>query len=136
MHALTKEWVAKAEGDWRIASREIRVRRGANYDAICFHAQQCIEKYLKAFLQEHGHHIPKIHDLNQLLKHCLAYDGTMEMHRDLFKDLTRYAVEFRYPGESATKEDARTALHNAKYLDLFCAPNSNSSAESIRLFKI
>ena len=98
MHALTEEWIAKAEGDWRIANREMRVRRGANYDAICFHCQQCAEKYLKAFLQEQTHHIPKIHDLNQLFEHCLPYDGTFELHRDLLKVLTRYAVEFRYPG--------------------------------------
>ncbi len=122
MHALTSEWIGKAEGDWRIANREMRVRRGASFDAICFHTQQCIEKYLKAFLQEQGYHIPKIHDLNQLLEYCLPYDGTLEMHRDLFKDLTRYAVAFRYPGESATKEDARIALHHAKILRSFLRP--------------
>lgn len=114
MHALTSEWIAKAEADWRVANREMRVQRGASYDAVCFHCQQCAEKYLKAFLQEQGHHIPKIHDLNQLLEYCLPYDGTLELHRDLLKDLTRFAVEFRYPGETATKEDARTALHHAK----------------------
>ena len=122
MLALTREWVDKAEGDWRIANREMRVRRGANYDAICFHAQQCIEKYLKAFLQEQRHYLPKIHDLNQLLEHCLPYDQALELHRDLFKDLTRFAVEFRYPGESATKEDARIALHHARILRAFIRP--------------
>jgi len=122
MRALTEEWIAKAEADWRTANREMRVRRAPNYDAVCFHCQQCAEKYLKALLQEHGHHIPKIHDLNQLLEYCLLYDGTLELHRDLLKDLTRYAVEFRYPGESATKEDAHTALHHAKILRAFLRP--------------
>ncbi|MBM3130542.1 MAG: HEPN domain-containing protein [Chloroflexi bacterium] len=122
MNALAEEWIAKAEGDWRTANREMRVRRAPNYDAVCFHCQQCAEKYLKALLQKHGHHIPKIHDLNQLLEYCLPYDGTLELHRDLLKDLTRYAVEFRYPGESATKEDARTALHHAKTLRAFLRP--------------
>lgn len=122
MHALTEEWIAKAEGDWRTANREMRVRRAPNYDAVCFHCQQCAEKYLKAILQEQGHHIPKIHDLNQLLEFCLPYDGTLELYRDLLKDLTRYAVEFRYPGESPTKEDARTALRHAKTLRAFLRP--------------
>lgn len=85
MHALTSEWIAKAEADWRVANREMRVQRGASYDAVCFHCQQCAEKYLKAFLQEQGHHIPKIHDLNQLLEYCLPYDGTLELHRDLLR---------------------------------------------------
>ena len=122
MHALTEEWITKAEGDFRTASREMHARRELNYDAVCFHCQQCAEKYLKALLQEQGHHIPKTHDLNQLLEYCLPYDGTLEPHRDLLKDLTRFAVEFRYPGESATKEDARTALQHAKILRAFLRP--------------
>jgi len=52
MKPLTCEWVAKAEGDFATASREIRVRKSPNYDAVCFHAQQCAEKYIKALLQE------------------------------------------------------------------------------------
>ncbi len=52
MKLLTREWIDKAEGDFATASREIRVRKSPNYDAVCFHAQQCAEKYLKALLQE------------------------------------------------------------------------------------
>lgn len=52
MKPLTREWIEKAEGDFATASREIRVRKVPNYDAVCFHAQQCAEKYLKALLQE------------------------------------------------------------------------------------
>jgi HEPN domain-containing protein len=52
MRALTREWVAKAEGDFHTARREARVRQAPNYDAVCFHCQQSAEKYLKAFLQE------------------------------------------------------------------------------------
>jgi HEPN domain-containing protein len=119
MRALTKEWIAKAEGDYHTANREMRARRNPNYDAVCFHSQQCVEKYLKASLQENQHYIPKTHDLNQLLEQCLYYDGTLELHRDLFKDLTRFAIEFRYPGESAEREDARVALRHAKTLRTF-----------------
>jgi HEPN domain-containing protein len=122
MRELTREWIVKAEGDWRTANREMRARRAPNYDAVCFHSQQCAEKYLKAFLQEHGHPISRIHDLNQLLELCLVYDGTLELHRDLLKELTRYAIEFRYPGESALKEDAHTAVHHLKIIRAFLRP--------------
>jgi HEPN domain-containing protein len=54
MKPLTLEWVAKAENDFATALRESRVRKNPNYDAVCFHAQQCAEKYLKARLQEAG----------------------------------------------------------------------------------
>ena len=53
MNGIVAEWIEKAEGDYRTAEREMRVRKAPNYDAVCFHAQQCAEKYLKAFLAHH-----------------------------------------------------------------------------------
>jgi HEPN domain-containing protein len=114
MRALTKEWIDKAEGDFHTADREARVRKAPNYDAVCFHAQQCAEKYLKAYLQERGQPFPRVHDLIELLELVLPYDGTFELQRELLKELDGYAVEFRYPGELATKEDARAALRTMK----------------------
>ena len=67
MKPLTSEWVEKAEGDFATASREIRVRKSPNYDAVCFHTQQCAEKYLKAFLQEAEIPFGKTHHLIALL---------------------------------------------------------------------
>jgi HEPN domain-containing protein len=54
MNPLTLEWINKAEGDLISAQREYRARNQPNYDSACFHAQQCIEKYLKAWLHESG----------------------------------------------------------------------------------
>ena len=45
MKPITEEWVQKAEGDFGTAQRELLVRDRANYDAVCFHSQQCAEKY-------------------------------------------------------------------------------------------
>ncbi len=50
MKAITQEWINKAEGDWTTLMREYRARESPNYDAACFHAQQCAEKYLKSRL--------------------------------------------------------------------------------------
>lgn len=110
MHILTQEWIDKAEGDFHTASREVRVREAPNYDAVCFHCQQCAEKYLKAYLQQQGQRFPRIHSLIELLELCLPCDGTLELQRDTLKVLTKYAVEFRYPGELATKEESLTAV--------------------------
>ena len=46
MKTLTREWVKKAEGDFNTLLREVRARKAPNYDAACFHAQQCVEKSL------------------------------------------------------------------------------------------
>jgi HEPN domain-containing protein len=67
MKAETKEWVAKAEGDFHDVLRGIRARKNPNFDSVCFHAEQCIEKYLKASLVEAGKSFPKTHDLSKIL---------------------------------------------------------------------
>ncbi len=54
MKPLTAEWLDKAEGDFAVMERESRVRRNPAHDIVCFHAQQCVEKYLKARLCHAG----------------------------------------------------------------------------------
>ena len=110
MNAVTAEWVQKAEGDFGTALREWRARKNRNHDAVCFHAQQCIEKYLKACLQKHQISFTKTHDLVILVKACLPAQPLWETWNDEMDMLTRYAVLFRYPGESATREDALRAV--------------------------
>ena len=63
MKTLTAEWVVKAEGDFAVLQREIKIRKNPNYDGICFHAQQCAEKYLKGLLQENDLPIERTHNL-------------------------------------------------------------------------
>jgi HEPN domain-containing protein len=128
MRELTKEWVAKAEGDLRVARREVRVKRGANFDAVCFHSQQCVEKYMKALLQEREQTVPRVHDLNQLLEFCLPVEPGLETFRPLLKELTIYAVECQYPGESANQEDARSALKGAEHLRAYLRPRLESTS--------
>lgn len=89
MNDLTAEWIAKAEGDYATAGRELRARRRPNYDAVCFHAQQTAEKYLKAFLQENGADFPKTHSLIELLQLALPLDASFELQRDLLIRLER-----------------------------------------------
>ena len=48
-------------------SNFIRVTGFQVYDVICFLAQQCVEKYLKAWLQEVDILFSKTHDLETLL---------------------------------------------------------------------
>ena len=42
MNEIVKEWIDKAEADFATAERELAARDRENYDAVCFHAQQCI----------------------------------------------------------------------------------------------
>jgi HEPN domain-containing protein len=109
MKPATTEWVAKAEGDFTTAGRELRARKSPNYDAVCFHAQQCAEKYLKAVLQQNERNVPKIHNLIELMLLCEEIDHSFEMLRADLVMIERYSVRTRYPGETAEKGDARSA---------------------------
>jgi hypothetical protein len=68
LNAPIREWVEKAEGDYVTALRERRARKNPNHDAVCFHAQQCVEKYLKGVLQAEDVAFTKTHDLVVLLQ--------------------------------------------------------------------
>jgi HEPN domain-containing protein len=72
MKALTREWLRKAEGDFEILESLSRSRRPRLHDGVCFHAQQCAEKYLKARLYEAHVPFPPIHNLLALLDLTLA----------------------------------------------------------------
>ena len=119
MNPAVTEWVSKAEGDFATASRELRARTKPNYDAVCFHSQQCAEKYLKAVLQANSKHIPKIHFLSELLALILKFDASYEFLRADLDTLEDYAVHFRYPGDFAEKDQAQSAHQAAKIIREF-----------------
>jgi HEPN domain-containing protein len=109
MRPMTAEWVAKAEADFATAQRESRVRKNPNYDGICFHYQQCAEKYRKARLCEAEIPYGKTHDLLALLEQVLKVEPNWEIFREDLAYLSDFAVAFRYPGESADKKSALEA---------------------------
>ena len=110
MLALTLEWVEKAEGDFLTAQREFRARTAPNYDAVSFHSQQCVEKYLKALLQESNLAFGKTHDLSVLLNLLLVIHPAWSRELPAMRTLSAYAVELRYPGNTADKAMAKSAL--------------------------
>jgi HEPN domain-containing protein len=77
---------------------------------VCFHCQQCAEKYLKALLEEVGLPVAKTHDLDKLLTVLLPHHGELGSLRRGLRFLTEFAVDTRYPGNSATKRQAVAAL--------------------------
>jgi HEPN domain-containing protein len=112
MKPQTAEWIEKAEGDWKVAQREWAGTEPV-YDAICFHAQQTVEKYMKALLEEHELDVPKMHDLLVLLGLLVNILPELEEERISLAELSTCAVAFRYPGESAVREDAEASLQTA-----------------------
>jgi HEPN domain-containing protein len=94
--------VRKAEAD-HLAIRRSSRGKPPLHDIVCFHCQQCAEKYLKALLEELGTAVPKTHDLDDLLGLLAPHHPVLRALRRGLKFLTDFAVDTRYPGANATK---------------------------------
>jgi len=116
MKLLTREWMEKAEDDFWVASQIMRRKNRRALDTECFHCQQTVEKYSKARLIEAGVIFPKTHDLRVLLQLSLTVEPLWKSYENAVEKLTEYAVNFRYPGESATLGEAKLALKYSKSL--------------------
>ncbi len=116
MKPATREGVEKAEEDFLSAIDLARRRKRPVFNSVCFHAQQCAEKYLKARMQEAGITIPRTHDLEILLNELLPAEPLWAAFRPATQNLTDFAVNFRYPGDNATKAEARQAMKDAKVI--------------------
>jgi HEPN domain-containing protein len=114
MKPLTLEWIEKAEDDWDAAQRLYRARQRPNFDAACFHAQQCAEKYLKARLEEAGLPIQKTHNLILLLSQVQLLEPNWRVLQPELTALDVYAVAIRYPGQKASRLNARNALKDCR----------------------
>jgi HEPN domain-containing protein len=90
------EWVEKAENDLRAAAHILKLAEQCPTDTVCFHAQQCAEKYLKALLVSLKIAFPKTHDLEELVR-LLPADVELNLDLPAQRRLTGYAVALRYP---------------------------------------
>jgi HEPN domain-containing protein len=84
------------------------------HDEVCFHCQQAAEKFFKALLQEWGLPVPKIHELDDLLTMLLPSDATLQVLRRGLRGLSRFAVDYRYPGFHANAQKSRAALRRSE----------------------
>ena len=91
------EWVQKAENDLTNAAHALRLGARCPADTVCFHAQQCVEKYLKAYLSLAAIDFPKTHDIRLLLA-LLPKDARPAITLKDQRNLTAYATGARCPG--------------------------------------
>lgn len=112
---MANQWIEKAEHDLWNAEYTLTLKQDCPFDTVCFHSQQCAEKYLKAFLIFHSLEFPKTHDLRVLMQNVrLQTSVDLEMSEVLI--LNRYTIEARYPGdwEPITRDEAERAVAIAR----------------------
>jgi HEPN domain-containing protein len=91
-------WLRKAANDMKIATREMEAPDPAS-DAVCFHFQQAVEKWLKSWLIWHDVAYPTTHNIEVLLVACEKIDKDFHLLREV-EALTPYAVEIRYADDA------------------------------------
>ena len=94
MKKVIIQWFAKADEDLLAAERLYDDDAIFFAGIIGFHCQQCIEKYLKAFIIYKEAEFKRIHDLDMLKKDCIRLDSDFSGLN--FRNLTDYAIDFRY----------------------------------------
>jgi len=117
MKLAGKEWLMAASDD--LAVIDCLVGNSELTHMIAFHAQQCIEKCLKAIIEEHGLDFAKIHSLRRLFKICADYISLNENDGDLVDILDELYIDSRYPGEIGLLPNGKPTQTDAQQFHRF-----------------
>lgn len=110
--SLVKQWLDKAEIDYRTAQRLLQDDEPIR-ESIAFHCQQAVEKYLKAFLVMLQIEFPKTHSIGQLLDLVGSVDSPLASSLEETVALTPFGVQIRYPGDFPEVPAGQELVHFA-----------------------
>ncbi len=96
MKAITREWLDRAKDDLLAASLLLAQPELTNM--VAFHAQQAVEKSLKALLEEVDIAFIKTHNLARLYS-LIEPHVSLSLDQDMLDRLDAVYIESRYPGE-------------------------------------
>lgn len=107
---LVRQWLGKAEEDLQVIAFMMD-NHAPFYTVVAFHAQQAVEKYLKAWLTSIGIEFTKTHNISHLLSFVSQSVPELAARMESAGILSRYAVEYRYPADlpEIGEEEAREA---------------------------
>jgi HEPN domain-containing protein len=114
---VAREWMAKADNDLKTAAHTLKLKDKCPTDTVCFHAQQCVEKYLKAFLVMLEIEFPRTHDV-EILVSLIPKGVRLPLTVEEQRRLTEYATVMRYPGpyEPILLSEAKQAVKLARQI--------------------
>lgn len=127
----TRRWLKYAQEDLHTAQVIIGDATIA-YRHVCWLAQQCAEKAIKAILIYLQIEFHRIHDLDAL-RNLAPEDWLVRTKFPDLAILTEWAVEARYPGDwqEASESDARFAVQQAA--DILDAVLTDFAAHGLKI---
>ena len=112
---------AKAEADLQAAELLLNIEEPL-VEIVCYHAQQCAEKYLKGYLIARKVSFRFVHELAYLTRLCTEQDLSFSTLLGLAAELQDYATSVRYPNdemEPLALADAERAIDCARQIRSF-----------------
>jgi len=113
---VTEAWLVKA-GDDLEAIRALRSNPQLTA-VVAFHAQQCVEKCLKAVAEERMGTVPRVHDLRRLWE-VIAHQFPHGLNLDVIRELTDVYTDCRYPGDLGLLPSGRPTAQDAARFEQF-----------------
>jgi len=104
-----QNWLYRAKEDIAVIDSLFITDPAFYASTICFHAQQAVEKFLKAFLVYHNVDFPRTHDVDFLLIECKKIDSK-DFDIDL-GSLADFGVNIRYPDDFYIPDKEETILY-------------------------
>ena len=111
MRRATAQWLESAEMD--LGSIDQIIQREDLTPIVAFHAQQCVEKCLKAVLEEHSKKVPREHSTLKLYGSVRDL-ATLEVDVQVLTDLDALYIESRYPGQLGLLPNGKPTLADAQ----------------------
>lgn len=116
MKKIAFEWLDAASQDMLLIQRNMDEVHLSGL--MAFHAQQAIEKSLKALLEANEQSVPKIHSLQRLFEIAKAFIE-VDFDEDMVEKLDKLYTDSRYPGDFGLLPNGKPTLDNAKEFYLF-----------------
>ena len=109
MKSAVSRWLELAEIDLKAA--RVLLKEGGLTGVVCFHAQQSVEKSLKALIESKDLNPPKSHDLILLYNRV---DDLVQLDEDTLSKLNQVYIDTRYPASVGLLPDGLPDLEDAK----------------------
>lgn len=111
MKKITEEWLNAARDDLRVADKILSDETLTRM--VAFHSQQCIEKALKAVMEEYNMQLVKIHNLQRLLE-IVKNHVIIDVDIVLIEMMDKLYVDSRYPVDFGLLPDGKPDIEDAQ----------------------
>ncbi|MFC2087172.1 HEPN domain-containing protein [Bacteroidota bacterium] len=110
MKEITRQWLRSPNDDLKVIEKIVDDELLTHQ--VAFHAQQCIEKLLKAIMEEFEIEFIKTHSLETLLDKT-KYLVEFPVEIEIIKKFDQLYIEARYPSEYGLLPNGKPSLSEA-----------------------